>query len=393
MTRADTTRTASLATRAPWSTLAPAEEIGFGVYVHIPFCRHKCDYCAFATFTDRAHLVERYLAALRVEIERATSGAPAPGASPSTATPLPAASTIFVGGGTPSLVDPQALVAVLDAIPRRDDAEFTIECNPDDVTVEMLRTFRSIGVNRISLGMQSSREHVLLSLGRTHTSANVQRAVDAIAEAGIDNFNVDVIYGGAGESLEDWSATIDSVITLGAPHVSAYGLTVENGTALAEQPDRHPDDDDQADKYDLADDALAASGRLNYEISNWALPGRECRHNAVYWSGGDYAGFGSAAHAHRDGRRSWNVRTPDRYIELIESGESAESSHESLDARTRKLERLQLQLRTRDGVPLDALSDEDRSELSELVQPRGDRLVLTRAGRLLANEVSLRLRA
>ncbi|NDA54420.1 MAG: radical SAM protein [Actinobacteria bacterium] len=285
------------------------------------------------------------------------------------------------------------MVAVLDAIPRRDDAEFTIECNPDDVTAEMLRAFRSIGVNRVSLGMQSSREHVLLSLGRTHTPANVQRAVDAIAEAGIDNFNVDVIYGGAGESLEDWSATIDSVITLGAPHVSAYGLTVENGTALAEQPDRHPDDDDQADKYDLADDALSASGRLNYEISNWALPGRECRHNAVYWSGGDYAGFGSAAHAHRDGRRSWNVRTPDRYIEFIESGESAESSHESLDNRTRRLERLQLQLRTRDGVPASALAHSDVEELSELVQPRGERLVLTRAGRLLANEVSLRLRA
>jgi oxygen-independent coproporphyrinogen-3 oxidase len=306
---------------------------------------------------------------------------------------LPAASTIFVGGGTPSLVHPQTLVAVLDAIPRRDDAEFTIECNPDDVTVDMLRIFRSIGVNRISLGMQSSREHVLLSLGRTHTPANVQRAVDAIAEVGIDNFNVDVIYGGAGERLEDWSATIDSVVALGAPHVSAYGLTVENGTALAEQPDRHPDDDDQADKYDLADDALAASGRLNYEISNWALPGRECRHNAVYWSGGDYAGFGSAAHAHRGGRRSWNVRTPDRYIELIESGESAESSHESLDPRTRTLERLQLQLRTRDGVPANALAHGDVEELSELVQPRGDRLVLTRAGRLLANEVSLRLRA
>ena len=386
MTRAAAARTASPAASAPWSTLAPAEQIGFGVYVHIPFCRHKCDYCAFATFTDRAHLVERYLAALRVEIERTA-------ASPSAHTPLPAASTIFVGGGTPSLVDPQALVAVLDAIPRRDDAEFTIECNPDDVTVEMLRTFRSIGVNRISLGMQSAREHVLLSLGRTHTPTNVQRAVDAIAEAGIDNFNVDVIYGGAGESLADWSATIDSVIALGAPHVSAYGLTVENGTALADQPERHPDDDDQADKYDLADDAFAASGRLNYEISNWALPGRECRHNAVYWSGGDYAGFGSAAHAHRNGRRSWNVRTPDRYLELVESGASAESSHESLDARTRKLERLQLQLRTRDGVPHDALSDDDRSELSELVQPRGDRLVLTRAGRLLANEVSLRLRA
>ncbi len=363
-----------------WSTLAPAEHIGFGVYVHIPFCRHKCDYCAFATFTDRAHLVQRYLAALQTEIERA-------------AAPLPAASTIFVGGGTPSLVDPQALVAVLDAIPRRDDAEFTIECNPDDVTVEMLRTFRSIGVNRISLGMQSAREHVLLSLGRTHTPANVQRAVDAIATAGFDNFNVDVIYGGAGESLDDWRATLESVVALGAPHVSAYGLTVENGTALAEQPARHPDDDDQADKYDLADDLFAAGGRLNYEISNWALPGRECRHNAVYWSGGDYAGFGSAAHAHRDGRRSWNVRTPDRFIELIESGESAESSHETLDPHTRALERLQLQLRTRDGVPASALAQSDVEEMSELVQPHGERLVLTRAGRLLANEVSLRLRA
>ena len=372
-----------------WSTLAPAEHIGFGVYVHIPFCRHKCDYCAFATFTDRAHLVQRYLAALQTEIERAAApSAAAPGAAP-----LPAASTIFVGGGTPSLVDPQALVAVLDAIPRRDDAEFTIECNPDDVTVEMLHTFRSIGVNRISLGMQSAREHVLLSLGRTQTPANVQRTVDAIATAGIDNFNVDVIYGGAGESLDDWRATLESVVALGAPHVSAYGLTVENGTALAEQPARHPDDDDQADKYDLADDLFAAGGRLNYEISNWALPGRECRHNAVYWSGGDYAGFGSAAHAHRDGRRSWNVRTPDRFIELIESGESAESSHETLDPHTRALERLQLQLRTRDGVPASALAQSDVEEMSELVQPHGERLVLTRAGRLLANEVSLRLRA
>ena len=377
-----------------WSTLAPAEHIGFGVYVHIPFCRHKCDYCAFATFTDRAHLVQRYLAALQTEIERAAApGAAARSAAASGAAPLPAASTIFVGGGTPSLVDPQALVAVLDAIPRRDDAEFTIECNPDDVTVEMLRTFRSIGVNRISLGMQSAREHVLLSLGRTHTPANVQRAVDAIATAGFDNFNVDVIYGGAGESLDDWRATLESVVALGAPHVSAYGLTVENGTALAEQPARHPDDDDQADKYDLADDLFAAGGRLNYEISNWALPGRECRHNAVYWSGGDYAGFGSAAHAHRDGRRSWNVRTPDRFIELIESGESAESSHETLDPHTRALERLQLQLRTRDGVPASALAQSDVEEMSELVQPHGERLVLTRAGRLLANEVSLRLRA
>ena len=368
-----------------WSTLATPAEVGFGVYVHIPFCHHKCDYCAFATFIDRAHLIDRYLTALRTEIERE-------------ADTMPVASTIFVGGGTPSLVEPTKLIRALDAIPRTTDAEFTVECNPDDVTHEMLTVLRSIGVNRVSLGMQSAKPHVLASLGRTHSPENVSRAVDAIGAAGFTTFNLDVIYGGAGESLDDWSSTVEQVVALGAPHVSAYGLTVEAGTALADQPSRHPDDDDQADKYDRADDLLTAAGRANYEISNWAKPGHECRHNAVYWSGGDYAGFGSAAHAHRDGRRSWNVRTPDRFIELIEAGRSAESSFEQLDQQTRALERLQLQLRTRDGVPVTALAPDDVEEMAELVQPvarppHGERLVLTRAGRLLANEVSLRLRA
>ncbi|MGA1358125.1 MAG: radical SAM family heme chaperone HemW [Ilumatobacteraceae bacterium] len=365
------------APRSTWSTLAPRDEIGFGVYVHVPFCRHKCDYCAFATFTDRAHLIDRYLSALQAEIVRAD---------------IPEASTIFVGGGTPSLVEPADLVRVLDVIPRRSDVEFTVECNPDDVTRGMLDTFRSIGINRISLGMQSASPHVLVGLGRTHSPDNVARAVEAIGSAGFDTFNLDVIYGGAGETLDDWTATVERVVELGAPHVSAYGLTVEAGTALAEQPDRHPDDDDQADKYDRVDDLLSSAGLANYEISNWAKPGHECRHNAVYWSGGDYAGFGSAAHAHRDGRRSWNVRTPDRFVELIEAGRSAESSFEQLDDATRSLERLQLQLRTRDGVPIGAFDAADIEEMSELVRRVGDRVVLTRAGRLLANEASLRLR-
>jgi oxygen-independent coproporphyrinogen-3 oxidase len=185
---------------------------------------------------------------------------------------------------------------------------------------------------------------------------------------------------------------VQQVVALGAPHVSAYGLTVEAGTALADAPARHPNDDDQADKYDAVDDLLAAAGYANYEISNWSKPGHECKLNAVYWSGGNYAGFGSAAHAHTDGRRSWNVRTPERYIELIEAGRPAESSHEVLDGHTRTIERLQLQLRTRDGVPIAALAPEDVEEMSELVQVHGDCLRLTRAGRLLANEVSLRLR-
>ncbi|MGA0822320.1 MAG: radical SAM family heme chaperone HemW [Ilumatobacteraceae bacterium] len=384
-------------TRAPapgdptWSTHAPAADIGFGVYVHIPFCASKCDYCAFATFTDRSHLESQYLRALRTEIERASH---------------PPASAVFVGGGTPSHVNPHELVHALDAIVRRSDAEFTIECNPDDVTVDLLEVYRSIGVNRVSIGMQSASPHVLAALGRTHSLDAVSRAVDAVSRVGLTTFNLDVIYGGVGESIDDWVATVQQVVALGAPHVSAYGLTVEAGTALADDASRHPDDDDQADKYDAVDDLLTAAGYENYEISNWARPGHECRLNAIYWSGGNYAGFGCAAHAHRDGRRSWNVRTPDRYIELIEAGRSAESSFEELDAGTRTLERLQLQLRTRDGVPVSALDALDVEEMGELVQridasadasatsadASDARLVLTRAGRLLANEVSLRLR-
>ncbi|MGA0148949.1 MAG: radical SAM family heme chaperone HemW [Ilumatobacteraceae bacterium] len=370
-------------TRAPapgdptWSTRAPAADIGFGVYVHIPFCASKCDYCAFATFTDRSHLESQYLRALRTEIERASH---------------PPASAVFVGGGTPSHVNPHELVHALDAIVRRSDAEFTIECNPDDVTVDLLEVYRSIGVNRVSIGMQSASPHVLAALGRTHSLDAVSRAVDAVSRVGLTTFNLDVIYGGVGESIDDWVATVQQVVALGAPHVSAYGLTVEAGTALADDAARHPDDDDQADKYDAVDDLLTAAGYENYEISNWAKPGHECRLNAIYWSGGNYAGFGCAAHAHRDGRRSWNVRTPDRYIELIEAGRSAESSYEELDAGTRTLERLQLQLRTRDGVPVSALDALDVEEMGELVQRKDDRLVLTREGRLLANEVSLRLR-
>ena len=378
-----------------WSTRAPAAEIGFGVYVHIPFCASKCDYCAFATFTDRSHLESQYLRALRTEIERASL----PGAQRA---PLPLASAVFVGGGTPSHVNPRELVHALNAIARRSDAEFTIECNPDDVTVELLTVYRSIGVNRVSIGMQSASPHVLAALGRTHSPDAVARAVAAVREAGLATFNLDIIYGGVGESIDDWVATVRQVVALGAPHVSAYGLTVEAGTALADDPSRHPDDDDQADKYDAVDDILTAAGYVNYEISNWAKPGHECKLNAIYWSGGNYAGFGCAAHAHRDGRRSWNVRTPDRYIELIEAGRSAESSFEELDPTTRNVERLQLQLRTRDGVPVAALDALDVEEMGELVRrvdsdagdtdTNGARLVLTRAGRLLANEVSLRLR-
>jgi oxygen-independent coproporphyrinogen-3 oxidase len=345
----------------------------FGVYLHIPFCAKRCDYCAFATWTDRGHLQTQYLAALRDDIERSA---------------LAPVSSVFVGGGTPTLVDPAALAAVVRTIPTVPGAEVTIECNPDDVTVEMYRTFHAAGVNRVSIGVQSMVPSVLAALGRTHDPDNVRRAVAAVRAAGIETFNLDLIYGGAGETLADWRATLEGAIELQPPHISAYALTVEAGTPLALEPERHPDDDDLADKYELADELLTAAGLANYEVSNWARPGHECRHNILYWQQGNYVGFGSAAHSHADGRRWWNVRTPERYIAAVEAGEPTEAAGETLDDATRHVEGLQLAIRMRDGVPATAL---DVDGLEGLVTSDGERVRLTRAGRLLANEVSLRL--
>jgi putative oxygen-independent coproporphyrinogen III oxidase len=353
-------------------TAAPAGL--FGVYIHIPFCRHRCDYCAFATWTDRDHVIGDYLDALHTDIERAAMG------------PV---SSVFIGGGTPTRVPPADLVAVLAAVPLAAGAEVTIECNPDDVTPEMMRVYADGGVNRISLGVQSMVPSVLAALGRTHLPANVERAVSAVRSAGIPTFNLDIIYGGAGETVDDWRATLEGVLALQPPHVSAYALTIEAGTPLADDPSRHPDDDDLADKYELADDLLIAAGLPNYEVSNWAKPGHECRHNVLYWRQGNYRGFGSAAHSHHDGHRWWNVRTPERYVAAVGEGGSTEASGEMLDPDTRRIEGLQLALRMADGVPASALELEG---LDGLVVVADGRATLTRNGRLLANEVSLRLR-
>ena len=348
--------------------------MSFGAYVHVPFCLRRCDYCAFATWDDRPQLLDAYVDGLRREIRSAVG--------------VPPATSVFFGGGTPSLLSPAQLGSVLSELAVAPGAEVTVECNPDTLSVEKLAGYRAAGVNRISLGVQSMVPHVLASLGRTHDVANVRRAASAIASVGFESWNVDLIYGAAGETLDDWRRTLDAVLALGPPHVSAYGLTVEAGTPLADDPARHPDDDLQADEYVLADEALSAAGLANYEISNWAVPGHECRHNLLYWASGDYRGFGCAAHSHSAGRRWWNVRTPERYLALVAAGEPVEAAGETLSGETRRLESLQLSLRTRDGVPAGAL---DADGLEELVAPAGERVVLTRAGRLLANEVAVRL--
>jgi len=351
-----------------------------GVYVHIPFCAKRCDYCAFATFTDRHHLQGEYVQALRKHIRTLVAGGMQP------------ATSVFVGGGTPTMLPADELLSVLVEIPLAARAEVTVECNPDDITLEMMQQYLRGGVNRVSIGVQSTVDHVLQSLGRTHNPENVQRAVAHVKQSGFSTFNLDIMYGAAGESLADWQQTVADVVALEPPHVSAYGLTIEANTPLASQTERHPDDDDQADKYEWVDQRFADAGMLNYEISNWSLPGHECAHNYLYWMQGNYDGIGCAAHAHRDGTRWWNVRTPDRYIEMIDAGEVPVSSSEVLDEETKLLEEMQLLIRTREGVPTAAFSPDDRSLLEGLIELRDDRYVLTRAGRLMANEVSIRLR-
>jgi putative oxygen-independent coproporphyrinogen III oxidase len=353
----------------------------FGVYVHVPFCARRCDYCAFATWTDRHHLMGAYAGACVAEVATAVAGG------------MPAATSVFFGGGTPSLLAPAFLVSVLRAIPMTPGVEVTVECNPDTVSAALLDAYVGAGVNRISLGVQSMVPHVLAGLGRSHDPAAVTRSVGLLRRSGLVDFNLDLIFGAACETDADWRATLEAALALAPPHVSAYALTVEPGTPLAGDLARYPDDDVHAARYEVADDLLTSAGLRNYEISNWGRPGYECRHNLLYWSEGDYRGIGCAAHSHALGRRWWNVRTPERYIDAIEGGRSPVAGEERLDAATRRREALQLAIRTRHGVPTDAFGSEAASELVELglIEEREARVVLTRAGRLLANEVAARL--
>jgi len=354
--------------------------VPFGVYVHVPFCAARCDYCAFATWTDRDGLMADYVDACLSELARASDhGELAP------------ATSVFVGGGTPSRLPADELARVVEAIGRRPGAEVTVECNPEDADAARFGRWREAGVTRVSFGVQSMAPHVLAGLGRRHGTAQAERAVALAAEAGFASTNVDLIVGAPAETDDDLRATLDAVLCLEPrpPHVSAYLLTVEPGTPLAADPARHPDDDTCARRYELVDATLSGAGYRWYEVSNWAVPGHECRHNRLYWDQGAYRGIGCAAHSHRSGRRWWNVRTPERYIAAVRAGRSAVAGEEVLSESQRMFEGLVLSLRTSGGVPASVVPDDP--DLDALVERRGERAVLNVRGRLLANDVAVRL--
>lgn len=370
----------------------------FGVYVHVPFCATRCGYCDFNTYTagelGSAASPGSWLDALKRELNL---GARVAGAR--------RADTVFVGGGTPSLLGADGLAAVLDAVRGSfglaPGAEVTTESNPESTSPEFFAAIRDAGFTRVSLGMQSAAPHVLAVLDRTHTPGRPVAAAREARAAGFDHVNLDIIYGTPGEREADLRASLDAVLDAGVDHVSAYSLIVEDGTALARRVRRGelpaPDEDVLAADYELIDRTLTAAGLSWYEVSNWAMsPEARCRHNLGYWRGGDWWGAGPGAHSHVAGVRWWNVKHPARYAALLSEGRSPEAGREVLTADDRQLERIMLELRLAEGLPLDALDADGEREAhvavaDGLLTLAGDRAVLTARGRLLADAVVRRL--
>ena len=376
----------------------------FGVYLHVPFCAVRCGYCDFNTYTLTELGVEGASVATYADTvlrELDLAGRVLGGRAPQV-------QTVFVGGGTPTMLRPDDLVRLLHGIREvfglAPGAEVTTEANPDSVDPAGLETLAAGGYTRVSLGMQSAVSHVLRTLDRTHDPANVEKAVAAARGAGLQT-SVDLIYGTPGESLEDWRATLDAAVALEPDHISAYALVVEEGTKLAAQVRRGvvpaPEDDDEAAKYELADHVLARAGFGWYEVSNWARDeASRCRHNVGYWSDGNWWGLGPGAHSHVGGVRWWNVKHPSAYAGRLASGASPAAGRERLTAEQRYDERVLLGVRLAEGLPLADLRVDGRSAVAGLIADglvdagaalQEDRAVLTRQGRLLADTVVRRL--
>lgn len=342
-------------------------------YVHIPFCARVCPYCDFAVVEGADHLVERYVAAMLSEIWAEDEWGPL--------------DAVFIGGGTPSHIEPRYIATILEALDSRfsiaPGAEISIEANPEDWTSDRSEELRSTGVDRVSFGAQSLSEPTLTYLGRQHSPEQIAGAVARARASGFRSVSVDLIYGAPAEPLEAWQQTVDGVLALPVDHVSAYALTVERGTPLSRAVQAGaaaPDPDHQADAYDYACRVLAGAGLVHYEVSNWAQPGHACAYNLIVWAQGEYLGFGLGAHRHRAGRRSWNVRRLDAYIGR--GGRGVEASGEELRPLDQERERLVVGMRRRAGV---AAGDLGRrwSETDEFIRLRSAGIVARHGGRIV----------
>ncbi|WP_433386994.1 radical SAM family heme chaperone HemW [Micromonospora sp. KLBMP9576] len=373
---------------------------GFGVYVHVPFCASRCGYCDFNTYTaaELGGGASREDYADTVLAELALAGRVLGD------TPPPRVDTVFVGGGTPTLLPADDLARILDGIDRTwglaPDAEVSTEANPESVTPASLRALRAAGYTRISLGMQSAAPGVLAILDRTHSAGRAVAAAREARDAGFDHVNLDLIYGTPGETETDFAASLDQVVAAGVDHVSAYALIVEDGTRLAARMRRgelpYPSDDVAADRYLAAEAALDAAGLSWYEVSNWARDeAARCRHNLLYWTGADWWGLGPGAHSHVGGVRWWNVKHPTTYAKRLAAGGSPGLAREVLTAEETHTEDVMLRLRLASGLPLGALDDTGRAGAARalaggLLAPgeyAAGRAVLTLRGRLLADAV------
>lgn len=399
---------------APSDGLLPAQALegaggrAFGLYVHIPFCAVRCGYCDFNTYTATelggGASQDAYAETAVAEVGFAVRALAASGL------PERPLSTVFFGGGTPTLLPAEDLARILraavDTWGLAPGAEVTTEANPDSVTRESLQLLADAGFTRVSFGMQSAVPHVLKVLDRTHTPSRVPLVVEWAREAGLA-VSLDLIYGTPGESLEDWRHSLETALSYRPDHISAYALIVEEGTKLAAQIRRGEvpgiDDDDHAAKYELADELISAAGLGWYEVSNWAAtPEQACRHNLAYWRGDDWWGIGPGAHSHVGGVRWWNVKHPVAYAARLDSGASPAAGRETLDSETRNIERIMLEARLVSGLDIPSLGGLEETGrhavagliadgLVEPAQAFRGRLVLTLKGRLLADAVVRRL--
>ena len=370
-------------------------------YIHIPYCIKRCGYCDFNTYTpaelqitsELKDISNSYIDLLISEIKSARTEVGESAIIPS----------IFFGGGTPSLMEASDIGRVISTIKDQfnlaKDAEITLETNPDTVTKEKLAQFLAVGVNRLSFGMQSAVPHVLATLDRTHNPDNLPQVTKWAKEVGFNEISVDLIYGTPGESKEDWQRSIDAALSLPITHISAYALIVEEGTKLAAQIKRgevgNVDDDLSADKYIMADQAFISAGFNWYELSNWAKPNSESRHNIFYWLGKNWWGAGPGAHSHLNGKRLWNVKHPNLYKERIMKGESAVADFENLESLQIESERLMLAIRLPSGVEKSTLNEQQILDLTGYVESGHldqlnwnlGRATLTLDGRLIADRI------